>query len=96
MTGTPGGTAITAPGLLDSLALFVTGGFSVEGAKREFVAESEENVDQSSYLEAGDVVESWIEELGRQRWTVVEDASREPYGVDASGACPADAFPVFQ
>lgn len=95
LAGTPAGTAIKEPGILEKAFLFVTGGSSVAGAKRRFAAESEKRVAQSSYIEAGDVVEARIDALGRQRWAVVEDASRAAYGVDVLGECPDDARPEF-
>ncbi len=87
LTGTPGGTAIQEPGLLERLGLFVRGGFSVEGAKRIFIRELEQQVANTAYLEPGDEVESWVQYLGRQRWQVVLDAQRKPYGINATGAC---------
>ncbi len=93
LTGTPGGTAIREPGVFGKVALFVRGGLSVDGARREFVKRSERRIGDSGYLEPGDRVETWIEQLGRQRWTVVKSERREPYGIVADGRCPADAAP---
>ncbi len=91
LTGTPGGTAIQRPGLLERMGLFLRGGFSIEGAKKTFVRELEHNVANSAYLKPGDQVEGSVQYLGRQRWPVVSNSRREPYGVNTTGACsPAD------
>ncbi len=91
LTGTPGGTAIQRPGLLERMGLFMRGGFSIEGAKRTFVHELEHNIADTAYLEPGDEVEGSVQHLGRQRWPVVLDSQRKPYGVNTTGTCsPAD------
>ncbi|MEA3548581.1 MAG: fumarylacetoacetate hydrolase family protein [Thermodesulfobacteriota bacterium] len=71
LTGTPGGTAIKSPGLWQKIRLFVTGGLSKEGARQQYVLDSEEKSDALGYLQPGDTVECWISGLGRQRWQVV-------------------------
>ena len=93
LTGTPGGTAIREPGLWYSAGLFFRGGLSVDGARRIFVEDSEHDVGTTAYLEGGDRVESWIEHLGRQRWSVVADAEREAYGIGSTGACEPGSRP---
>ena len=93
LTGTPGGTAIREPRLVEKAGLFVRGGLSVQGARKAFIEELEQNIAGSPYLEVGDKVESWVESLGRQRWSVQADAERRPYGVDTSGACEPDTRP---
>ena len=93
LTGTPGGTAIRKPGLWQKAELLVRGGFSLEGARQVFVEDSEQNVADSDYLHIGDRVESWVEFLGRQRWSVVADPEHKPYGVDGTGACESDSRP---
>lgn len=91
LTGTPGGTAIQRPGLLGRMGLFVRGGFSIDGAKKTFIRKLEQNIANTAYLEPGDQVESSVQYLGRQRWPVVLDSQRKPYGVNATGTCsPAD------
>lgn len=93
LTGTPGGTAIREPRLMEKAGLFVRGGLSVKGARKAFIEELEQNIAGSAYLEIGDKVESWVESLGRQRWSVVEDAARRAYGVDSDAACAPGARP---
>jgi 2-keto-4-pentenoate hydratase/2-oxohepta-3-ene-1,7-dioic acid hydratase in catechol pathway len=93
LTGTPGGTAIREPRLLKKAELFVRGGFSVEGARRTLIQDIEQTIHASAYLESGDQVENWISSLGRQRWTVVADAERRPYGIDGAGACEPGSRP---
>ena len=93
LTGTPGGTAIREPGLWYKVELFLRGGFSADGARQIFVEDSEDDVGTTAYLEGGDRVESWIEHLGRQRWSVVADAEREAYGIDITGACEPGSRP---
>jgi len=93
LTGTPGGTAIQEPGLLQKAELFLRGGFSLEGARQIFIQDTERDIAASAYLEAGDRVESWVEYLGRQRWSVVADAERNPYGISAIGACEPGSRP---
>jgi 2-keto-4-pentenoate hydratase/2-oxohepta-3-ene-1,7-dioic acid hydratase in catechol pathway len=93
LTGTPGGTAIREPGLWQKARLFLRGGLSLDAARRLFVEDAEGNIDATAYLGRGDRVESWIQTLGRQRWPVVVEAEREPYGVDSAGACEPDSQP---
>lgn len=93
LTGTPGGTAIREPRMVEKAELFVRGGLTLKGARKAFIEELEQNIAGSAYLEVGDKVESWVESLGRQRWPVVEDPERRPYGVDSDAACEADARP---
>jgi len=93
LTGTPGGTAIRKPGLLHKAELFLRGGFSLEGARGIFVEDAEQDIGATAYLQTGDRVESWVEHLGRQRWSVVVDAEREPYGIDSAGACEPGSRP---
>ena len=93
LTGTPGGTAIREPGLWRKIELFVRGGFSLAGAKRVFVEKSEQHVVDSDYLQPGNRVEGWIEHLGRQRWTIVADVERQPYGIISAGACDSGSRP---
>jgi 2-keto-4-pentenoate hydratase/2-oxohepta-3-ene-1,7-dioic acid hydratase in catechol pathway len=87
LTGTPGGTAVRAPGGLDKLLLFVRGGFSIQGAREEFVEDCERDSDKLGYLQAGDIVETWVELLGRQRWSVTSTEGDHVYGTPATGCC---------
>ncbi len=93
LTGTPGGTAIREPSLLEKAELFVRGGFSVEGASKTFIKDTEESIADSAYLEIGDKLESWVESLGRQRWSVAADPARRPFGIETSGACEPGTRP---
>ncbi|MEA2081010.1 MAG: fumarylacetoacetate hydrolase family protein [Pseudomonadota bacterium] len=93
LTGTPGGTAIREPGLWYKAKLFMRGGLSMEGARQLFAEDAEHNIGASSYLEDGDRVESWIEHLGRQRWSVVAGVEYEPYGTASTGACEPGSRP---
>jgi 2-keto-4-pentenoate hydratase/2-oxohepta-3-ene-1,7-dioic acid hydratase in catechol pathway len=93
LTGTPGGTAIREPGLFYKVGLFLRSGFSLEAARQIFVEDAEHDIGTTAYLEGGDRVESWIEHLGRQRWSVVADAEREPYGVGSTGTCESGSRP---
>jgi 2-keto-4-pentenoate hydratase/2-oxohepta-3-ene-1,7-dioic acid hydratase in catechol pathway len=87
LTGTPGGTAIQAPGLLGKLDLFVRGGFSPSGARRQMIEDSEEQLQDSRYLEPGDQVETAITSLGQQQWRISRETTLDPYGIDAPGDC---------
>jgi 2-keto-4-pentenoate hydratase/2-oxohepta-3-ene-1,7-dioic acid hydratase in catechol pathway len=93
LTGTPGGTAIREPRLVEKAGLFVRGGLSVQGARKAFIEDLEQDIAGSPYLEIGDKVESWVESLGRQRWSVEADAERRPHGVDTNGACEPGTRP---
>jgi len=90
LTGTPGGTAIQAPGLLEKIDLFLRGGFSVAGARQLMIMDSEDHLQDSRYLEPGDQVETTITRLGQQRWTVTADTALSRYGIDASADCSTD------
>ena len=93
LTGTPGGTAIQEPSLLQKADLFLRGGFSLERAREIFIQEAERDIVAAAYLEAGDRVESWVEYLGRQRWSVVAGGKYEPYGIISAGACEPGSRP---
>jgi 2-keto-4-pentenoate hydratase/2-oxohepta-3-ene-1,7-dioic acid hydratase in catechol pathway len=93
LTGTPGGTAVQEPRMLEKAELFLRGGFSVDGARRKFIEDAEQNVGDTPYLQVGDRVESWVEHLGRQRWSVVPDTEAKPYGIEVMESCPPDARP---
>ena len=90
LTGTPGGTAIQAPGLLEKIDLFLRGGFSINGARQLMITDSESRLKDSRYLEPGDMVETTITLLGQQRWTVTAGGAISPYGVVAPADCSAD------
>ena len=87
LTGTPGGTAIQAPGLLGKLDLFVRGGFSPGGARQQMIEDSEEHIQDGRYLEPGDQVETAITSLGQQQWRISRETTLPPYGIDAPGDC---------
>jgi 2-keto-4-pentenoate hydratase/2-oxohepta-3-ene-1,7-dioic acid hydratase in catechol pathway len=90
LTGTPGGTAIQAPGLLEKIDLFLRGGFSIAGARQQMIRDSESHIEDSRYLEPGDHVETSITLLGQQRWTVTAGNALTPYGIVASADCSTD------
>lgn len=93
LTGTPGGTAIRKPGLMYQAELFLRGGLSLDGARQVFVQDAEQQIDAAAYLQDGDRVGSWVEHLGRQRWSVVADGEAEPYGDFGTGACEPGSRP---
>jgi 2,4-diketo-3-deoxy-L-fuconate hydrolase len=84
LTGTPGGTAIQAPGALEKLALFVTGGFTRQGAARRYLERQLEQRAERGYLAPGDMVEAAAviagggSGLGRQLWRVAEEGPELP------------------
>lgn len=88
LTGTPGGTAIRAPGPLQKLALLVRGGFSRQGAAHRYLTDQVERRAALGYLGPGDAVEASAPTtdggpgLGRQRWHVA--------GTDQGGTAPVD------
>ncbi|HAJ92919.1 MAG TPA: hypothetical protein DCO71_09960 [Gammaproteobacteria bacterium] len=90
LTGTPGGTAIQAPGLLEKVELFLRGGFSVAGARQLMITDSEDHLQDSRYLEPGDQVETTITRLGQQRWTVAKTPALTRYGMNTSSDCSID------
>jgi len=87
LTGTPGGTAIREPDALEKLVLFLRGGLSISGARHQLIADSESRLEDSRYLEPGDLVETAITLLGQQRWRVVEGSRLNRYGIDSPGDC---------
>lgn len=72
LTGTPAGTAIKAPGLLEKIKLFIDGGFSQDGAAREYVKDQVATAKTVGYLQVGDTVDQAITGLGRQVWKVIK------------------------
>jgi 2-keto-4-pentenoate hydratase/2-oxohepta-3-ene-1,7-dioic acid hydratase in catechol pathway len=90
LTGTPGGTAIQAPRLLEKIDLFLRGGFSIAGARQLLITDSESHLKDSRYLQPGDLVETTITLLGQQRWTVTADSVLSPYGIVAPADCSTD------
>ncbi len=91
LTGTPGGTALREPGLLQKLGLFLRGGLTLSGARHRMVEDSESSIHDSRYLEPGDQVETSITLLGLQRWSVVQDPTITRYGTATTGACSTAA-----
>jgi 2-keto-4-pentenoate hydratase/2-oxohepta-3-ene-1,7-dioic acid hydratase in catechol pathway len=91
LTGTPGGTAIREPDTLEKLGLFLRGGLSIAGARRQMIEDTEAHLEETDYLEPGDRVETRVERLGRQRWTIVQPALLSPYGVNVPAACSVPA-----
>ena len=78
LTGTPGGTAVRAPGALEKLALFATGGLTRQGAARRYLEKQLEQRAERGYLAPGDTVEAAAvvagggSGLGRQLWRVAD------------------------
>jgi 2-keto-4-pentenoate hydratase/2-oxohepta-3-ene-1,7-dioic acid hydratase in catechol pathway len=89
LTGTPGGTAIREPDTLEKLVLFLRGGLSMPGARQQLILDSESHIQDSRYLEPGDLVETAITLLGRQRWRVEKGTKLNRYGTDSPGDCSA-------
>ncbi|MGI9508427.1 MAG: fumarylacetoacetate hydrolase family protein [Geminicoccaceae bacterium] len=90
LTGTPGGTAVRPPNLFDKARLFFEGGLSVSGARAELIEEQERDAQLLGYLRPGDVVETWVEKLGRQLWSVIppdDEGAGDVYGITGSGSC---------
>lgn len=80
LTGTPGGTAIKEPDFIDQFLLFVTGGFTIQGAKEKYVRESEINSKDKGYLQHEDIMYTSISQLGTQRHLIQNSQQREVYG----------------
>ena len=90
LTGTPGGTVIRPPSALEKLRLFVEGGFTMDGARAQLIEEQERDAAALGYLGPGNVVETRVEMLGRQRWSVFSlEASDmiDVNGISGSGSC---------
>ena len=87
ITGTPGGTALRRPDLMEKIRLFVEGGLTISGARAELIEEREAMAEALGFLNPGDIVETWVEALGRQRWSVIATEANEIYGVPGSGGC---------
>ena len=71
LTGTPGGTAIESPGGMDRMRLMALGNLSMRGAKLAFAKHCVRNRREMGFLSVGDRVETRVQHLGRQIWTVV-------------------------
>jgi 2-keto-4-pentenoate hydratase/2-oxohepta-3-ene-1,7-dioic acid hydratase in catechol pathway len=90
LTGTPGGTAAKAPGLLEKIWLLLGAGFSVDRARRDFFRQAQADHRALGYLEPGEQVQTWVEHLGRQRWRVVASEPDAAYGERVSGGCASE------
>ena len=44
----------------------------MSGARRAFIEYCETHENEMGFLDVGDTVESWVQYLGRQRWSVVD------------------------
>ena len=75
ITGTPGGTAIAAPGLKQKLSLAFKGLVRIQNPKLVFTTEE---YCSGKYLREGDVVSASIAGLGSQRNLVREGETGEP------------------
>ncbi len=71
LTGTPGGTAIESPSGMDRLRLFALGNLSLPRARLAFAKHCVRHRREMGFLSVGDRVETRIQHLGRQVWTVV-------------------------
>jgi 2-keto-4-pentenoate hydratase/2-oxohepta-3-ene-1,7-dioic acid hydratase in catechol pathway len=71
LTGTPRGTAIEAPRGLDLPTLFIRGGFTIAGAQQAWARHCTDKRRSMGFLTPGDVVEAEIQDLGRQRFSIV-------------------------
>ncbi len=78
LTGTPRGTAIEGPTLLDRLRLIARGHFSLSRARAMFVDHLVHHRRQMGYLSDGDWVETGVEVLGVQHWQVCWDVCPLP------------------
>lgn len=87
LTGTPGGTALRRPDLMEKIRLFVEGGLTIGGARAELIEEREIEAEVLGFLNPGDIVDTWVEALGRQRWGVIATDADEIYGIPGSGGC---------
>jgi hypothetical protein len=83
LTGTPGGTVIKSPSVPQYPLLLVRGGFSLDGAKRAYLADQLQNRVALGYLQEGDQVEQAITGLGRQTRTVGGTGQDLPAGTCA-------------
>jgi len=72
LTGTPEGTAIEAPTTFDQIRLFARSNLTLTDARRRFLEHCIENRLEMGFLQPGDVVTASIDQLGTQRWQVVE------------------------
>lgn len=70
LTGTPAGTAISAPGGGDRARLAMRGMMSTRRAKRLFARHCVEQRKKMGYLHVGDRVETRVQHLGCQVWEV--------------------------
>lgn len=70
MTGTPGGTAIRAPGLVDKLSLVLRSVRHLRWPSEDYRRHLEHHRHAFGFLSPGDRVSGWITGLGRQEWQV--------------------------
>jgi len=70
LTGTPGGTAIRAPGWKDRLSLLLRGLRSLRWPSEDYRRHLHEHRHAFGFLSPGDRVSGWITGLGRQEWQV--------------------------
>ncbi len=70
LTGTPGGTAIRAPGLRDKLSLLARSVRFLRWPSEDYRRHLHEHRHAFGFLSPGDRVSGWITGLGRQEWEV--------------------------
>jgi 2-keto-4-pentenoate hydratase/2-oxohepta-3-ene-1,7-dioic acid hydratase in catechol pathway len=86
LTGTPGGTAIQAPGqfkkFMYGLRGLKYGGFNEENGRKVFLSDQLSDRAELGYLEPGDWVNQVVGQLGRQEWQV--DSSPDTSAAECS------------
>jgi len=70
LTGTPGGTAIRAPGFADRLSLLLRGLRYLRWPSEDYSRHLHQHREAFGFLSPGDRVSGWITGLGRQEWEV--------------------------
>ena len=70
LTGAPEGTAIEAPSIWDRARLLARANLSLNRARQQFAQHCLSQRKPMGYLSPGDVVETSIDHLGRQRWSI--------------------------
>ena len=71
LTGTPPGSAVRRLDLLDRLRLLAAGNFSRRRARVAWIEYNVRHREELGYLSVGDRVETRVQHLGRQVWSVV-------------------------
>ena len=77
LTGTPGGTAIRAPNLVDQVSLVLRSVRYLHRPSEGYRRHLEHHRKAFGFLSTGDRVSGWITGLGRQEWEVRQCAPRD-------------------